>query len=764
MGAHAEYEVRPHWDGSNTTPLHRLKLLDEENQEILPSNPHAMPFSAKNTCGTCHDYDTVSSGFHFNSTNEGADSGRPGEPWIAVDEKRGVQLPLSYRGWEGTWNPDEIGIKPWLFTQLFGRHMPGGDAAEPADTLANPTSRWTVSGVAEVNCMACHNGSPEQDLSEWAKQMSRENYRWAATAASGLGEVGGMASRLPDMWTIHDGPNPDDHEFAVPPSVEYFPSKFDAKGRATFDITYQPLDENCLTCHSASPVNKHRWELTEDVHTAAGMKCADCHRNGLDHNIIRGYESETIERNDPTVAEFSCRGCHLGVPELEGDSLMAALGGRQGAMRPAHEGIPAIHFDKMSCTSCHSGPWPEDEPSQVRTSRANRLGIHGKARWYTDAPRIGEPIFMRDHDGKLAPYRMMWPAFWARIESDKVTPLLPDQVSAATTGILDAQEQIGTLLGSFSTGLAAFAELYPDLGAPGQAVFLTPGTVYRVNIDGGLDAAEYSGELNVPVSGLWAQEKDGVISALVPEFDPTAEMLDLAVEDIILKTVEWLAPYADPRGEPVATLGNKIYKKTPDDYFEAIDRTNGTADTLTWGWLKDDEINPIAPDFVVRAVTDTTQIDESINEEQVALVLDALTNAHSTDDGEAPKYAYISSGKMFTRDTSRGVVASDHPSAKPYAWPLAHNVRPASQSLGARACTDCHAKEAPIYFATVTAKGPLMTASASVIPAIELHGDEESPYIYTSKFFTWLIIITMTLLVLHILLDLMRRLLNSRAK
>ncbi len=101
--------------------------------------------------------------------------------------------------------------------------MPGGGPAEPSDeeALAHPEARWSVSGKAEVNCLACHNRSGRQDHSEWAKQVLRENLRWAATAAGGVGEVGGMASRLKETWDIADGPNLDDHEWAVVPSVNY---------------------------------------------------------------------------------------------------------------------------------------------------------------------------------------------------------------------------------------------------------------------------------------------------------------------------------------------------------------------------------------------------------------------------------------------------------------------------------------------------------------------------------------------------------------
>ena len=152
--------------------------------------------------------------------------------------------------------------------------MPGGGPAEPSDeeVLADPEARWNVSGKAEVNCLACHNRSGRQDHSEWAKQVLRENLRWAATAAGGVGEVGGMASRLKETWDVYDGPNLDDHEWAVVPSVKYRTVDFDSKHRYFFDLNYQPADDRCLACHSVSPKDAAMWSADADVHTAAGLE------------------------------------------------------------------------------------------------------------------------------------------------------------------------------------------------------------------------------------------------------------------------------------------------------------------------------------------------------------------------------------------------------------------------------------------------------------------------------------------------------------
>ncbi|MCK4565023.1 MAG: hypothetical protein KAU94_10170, partial [Verrucomicrobia bacterium] len=242
-----------HFDGSRTLPVHRIPLAAEDGQTIISTVPNTMPFSARMTCGACHDYEAIHGGTHFG----GAGEGRATEPWIMVDEKSGTQVPT-----------ERMNLSAWEFTKRFGSHLPGGGVSDPVDKLADPDARWEISGGLEMNCLACHNNSHRQDMTEWAKQIGRENFRWAATAASGMGEVGGMASRLPDWWNVYMGENPDDQVFAVPPSVDYDPAQFDSKHRMWFDIG-KPQDNNCLHCHSAHPVGAQRLDVPGDVHAAA---------------------------------------------------------------------------------------------------------------------------------------------------------------------------------------------------------------------------------------------------------------------------------------------------------------------------------------------------------------------------------------------------------------------------------------------------------------------------------------------------------------
>ena len=69
---------------------------------------------------------------------------------------------------------------------------------------------------------------------------------------------------------------------------------------------------------------------------------------------------------------------------------------------------------------------------------------------------------------------------------------------------------------------------------------------------------------------------------------------------------------------------------------------------------------------------------------------------------------------MFRRAADGTLSVTEHAAAAPYAWPVAHEVRPSSQSLGSGGCTDCHSTDAPIFFGEVVADSTADTATPLV--------------------------------------------------
>ncbi len=529
-------------DGSRSNFVHLIDLLDEEGEKIYLDDNPLLPFSTRQTCGACHNYDRIAAGWHFNANRRKVTTGRIGQAWIYVDRATATQLPLSYRSWPGTFHPEQVGLTPWKFTQVFGRQMPY-PMAEADESEPDFDARWMVSGEIEINCLTCHDAERAHDQTAWAAQMAKQNFRWAAAATCGFASVAGSAKSMPNMYDPLMPPVLDDPKL-IPPSVSYDPDRFDEKGRVFVDIATKIPIERCYFCHSNKDVGSEKWASAEDVHLAAGLVCVDCHRNGLDHVITRGYEGE---ENQPAQVS-SCEGCHL-----PAESSSVPTSGRLGAPQPAHAGIPAVHFDKLACTSCHSGPWPGPKTIRTKTARAHGLGTYNSNKSDDALPHIVYPVFIKQSDGRIAPHKVVWPAFWGRSKDGTVTPIASETVVSVAGKVI-------------------------------------------------------SGSLSGP-SGDW------------------------------------------PR----------------------------------------------------------------LTDEQVVQVLTLLSSSGS-DQGRA---VYICGGKLYRLGESGRLIEEEHPTAGPYGWPIAHDVRPAAQSLGVRGCGDCHAVDAPFFFGAVEVDSPLVSQAGSVKMMVE---------------------------------------------
>lgn len=524
-----------------------------------------MPFSTRRTCQLCHSYEIISAGWHFNAADPNLSTEqhfRQGQPWILIDRSAATQVPLSYRPWPQAFKPDQFGITPWKFLELFGSHMPGGgigelDGNEPAEIM-----RQMVSGKLEINCLACHNAHPGQDQAEFAAQIARQNYRWAATAASELAIVTGIAAAQDDIY---------DYQMSDDIAVRYNPHRFGYRDRVLLDIVGKVPNYRCYFCHSNHDIGiGEKWSTDQDVHLAAGLTCVDCHRNGLDHKITRGYEGESTVSDNPLADALTCKACHLGGTDDVG---------RLGAPKPKHTGMPTIHFEKLTCTACHSGLRPADKTHLTKTARAHRLGTDGVNRSDDALPHINYPVFATEQGspaayasqllikftGKIGPHKLLWPAYWATLQDEKVAPIDLKIVRPIVSQILPQQSSDD--------------------------------------------------------SGSWLPVTDEQITAALKQIPSEA-----AIE-----------------GQPV----------------------------------------------------------------------------------------YIAGARLHQLSDSGNLVSDPHPAAAPYTWPLAHDVRPAAQSLGSAGCGDCHSIDAPIFFGKVVVDSPLASDKGASIAMIQF---QDLDPLYTKAF------------------------------
>ena len=456
--------------------VHVIPLRTEEDRKISDDDDPQLPLSPRQTCGSCHDYETAAGGWHFNAVTGAA--GRPGQPWFYTDDSIAVQIPVSYRKWPGTFNPEDLGLSRWDFAKRFGG-MTAGGIEEPKDLrAADPESRWLVSGSLEANCLACHDADPAHDQSLYPTQVAHENFRWAATATCGFTSMRGSAKDMPEMYD-YMMPALLDNPKLIPPSIKYADGTFDIFGNVFLDLLKQPPSRRCYFCHSGvrigedGPGGLH----DEDVHLEAGLTCADCHRNGIDHQITRGYESEYKNSENPLASTSSCSGCHLGAGSSNG-----ATAGRLGAPKPDHAGIPPVHFRKLSCTACHCGLRPDEQTGLIQTSRSHGLGLQGALHSPTALPHIESPVFATGYDGKIAPHNAVWPAFWARLDGDGVKPLAPKAVEPVVKDLLaDLDHRGGWPVLDHESLLTALKALDAVNGGPGTVGYIGGGRLWSVD-------------------------------------------------------------------------------------------------------------------------------------------------------------------------------------------------------------------------------------------------------------------------------------------
>ncbi|MBT3589422.1 MAG: hypothetical protein HOG73_07680 [Candidatus Marinimicrobia bacterium] len=419
-------------DGSRSPAVHRIKLMDHDSSAIRMYQELQLPFSTEMTCGTCHDYQTVRSGWHFNAGSN-IESGRNGQPWIYANPKTLTQIPLSYRYWNSAIHPDDFGMSPFEFIKIFGRHHPGGSVGEQDERWEKENSfRWNISGKVEVNCLVCHDVNSAADRSHVAKQFKKENFRWASASMSSFADVSGSAKDMPDHYDIYYGLAPDESK-ALPPQVNYDRIAFNEKDEVFFDVTRNIPNKNCYFCHSTMVVDKERsefWQHGQDIHLQRGMNCVDCHRNGLDHNMIRGYDNESAEENSPELADFTCAGCH------SIDENGSTVSHNNKGPVPTHNGLPPLHLEKLSCTSCHSGEMPKDNSMLAKTSMGHGLGTHGINKADNTLPHIITPVFEENGDGIIEPVNMVWPSYWGWKNGNDISPINRDNYEFIVSDIL----------------------------------------------------------------------------------------------------------------------------------------------------------------------------------------------------------------------------------------------------------------------------------------------------------------------------------------
>ena len=267
-------------------------------------------------------------------------------------------------------------------------------------------SKWDKSGVVEADCLVCH--LPGYDFKERNKQLKMYNFKWASTAAGGLGQVSGF---------VREGQQP---------VVQYNRRLFNEDGKIVLDLAYPPPSENCNFCHGISDAKKRGFSWNDrrnhDVHNARGMTCTDCHPaienpalkiTKLQHQIAKGDENVSSVRDDLDNTMKTCRDCHSQ--------------GYMGAPRPAHLMVRPNHLEKLACEVCHI---PQlhvagGEGFDVTTGNMVNYPVFNLTDLKNSPKKIGDyfdwyPRYQRLKRGQLAPVNALLAVLCTNLDQDGI--------------------------------------------------------------------------------------------------------------------------------------------------------------------------------------------------------------------------------------------------------------------------------------------------------------------------------------------------------
>ena len=418
-----------------------VRLKNELGETITPDRNRSDPYSPRKTCGECHGYATITSGYHFQQGfDEMSDRYSSKQPWILSPGMFGKwqpaaaaallarknnshvrQVDLSTYDWIG--GQGKLNKKNKIKSPACGWCHPGGgpleygrDAGGRRDLSMNHVqaegrnkspfdgdyssrftpdgrSRFRESGVLEADCLICH--MPGYRMEDRNRQLSARNYRWAATAGAGLGTVSGAVFTYSNPEAGPDHPQFLDGTWNVSrrPVVAY-----DWKNRRLFTedgrmrggvISKSVGSVNCLQCHAEADA-KNTGSIHDarfDAHTAAQFQCTDCHGlvggnagERLRHQIAKGWSPHNTVRDDLDGAGIkTCVSCHV-----ESKYAAARKGLPETARNPstAHaEKFPGATFHSyiIQCAGCHATAQPARGMYLLDMSAGNETGYTADA-------------------------------------------------------------------------------------------------------------------------------------------------------------------------------------------------------------------------------------------------------------------------------------------------------------------------------------------------------------------------------------------------
>jgi formate dehydrogenase gamma subunit len=415
-----------------------ITLLDADGNIINPVTGEnaGVAFSTEQTCGLCHDYDTITKGYHFQmgwevvSDDYGVASG---QPWSLSNGFLGRWYPYAFRQLAKKHNTtaDHIDLTVYDFVGFSspGRDEPPCGACHPGggglehdrdgkrydqQLAGHPElaaefdgdyyrSRWDKSGVVEADCLLCHLEG--YSFSDRTDQLTQGNYRWAVVAGSRFGIVDG---------SVRQGDTP---------TVRYETRLFNIDGTISVELSSPPPDANCMYCHGTSDVKKRGFSWNDiynpDIHNQRGVACTSCHPADINHQIAKGYEPEFTAAPEYDNTMKRCADCH-GVGYL-------------GAPIPQHPSIRPSHLEIVACESCHTPELGRVAAQGVDATTGQLVFTYQPAGAKAAGDKgIWKPDYERHGSPRISPVNSVLAIWWGnRTDDGVVHPLFLREHEAA---------------------------------------------------------------------------------------------------------------------------------------------------------------------------------------------------------------------------------------------------------------------------------------------------------------------------------------------
>jgi hypothetical protein len=412
-------------------------LKNERGERITPARNSFDAYSPRRTCGGCHGYFTITRGSHFQRGFKDLGSKPAGSlPGIYGTGLHPAAFPAAVAG---KVNRDArlMGLSVYDWISVSGRFLPGGGPLEYGrasggrpDTSKRLSeaeglkwsaldgdyssrfapggrSRFRESGVLEGDCLICHQAAYR--MGDRNRQIRMRNYRWAAAAGAGIGDVRGSiyAFRDSDADITETDDLTGKWNFSHRPVVHYRwrdPGLFTREGKLSGSIVQRSVpSRNCLQCHQGmwAVSRGSLYSPRRDAHAQGQLQCVDCHP-------LSGKTSRERLRHQITKNNRTCSGCHI-----------------DGLYKPARRGMPptaknpskthaekfprgSFHFLIIQCAGCHITAQPAKGGYLLDEAAGHRF-------WYT-----ADDLTAADRwEDLTAPAREPWKPWITRIRTGK---------------------------------------------------------------------------------------------------------------------------------------------------------------------------------------------------------------------------------------------------------------------------------------------------------------------------------------------------------